>query len=201
MATASTKDTKASYLLDHSREADSPLPVFKGFSEILSENIFLLSTSLLFLLLSFGIWLFLKKKRPQDSKKQTLIETDPYDDALLAISDLQKQQSLLSAKPFVFKLSEILRIYIQRLFRLPAMELTGEEFMIEIASHSFFKNRYESLLRDFVDRGDHIKYSKEDTGSLEINELLASALHFVKDTHKKLIEEENQEKKDTTGDQ
>ena len=71
--------------------------------------------------------------------------------------------------------------------------------MVEIASHSFFKDRYEALLRDFVDRGDRIKYSRENTESLEINELLASALHFVKDTHAKLIEQENDEKQNSTG--
>tara|TARA_B100001093_G_scaffold226165_1_gene216738 strand:- start:1274 stop:1870 length:597 start_codon:yes stop_codon:yes gene_type:complete len=196
---ASSKGTNAPYLLDQSRLADTPLPVFKDFSEILSENAFLLLVIFAFLLLSFGIWLFLKKKKTNDSTEQILVETDPYEDALLAISSLQEKQKLLSAKPFVFKLSEILRIYIQRLFRLPAMELTGEEFMVEIASHSFFKDRYEALLRDFVDRGDRIKYSRENTGSLEINELLASALHFVKDTHAKLIEEENHQKQNSTG--
>lgn len=199
MATASTKGTNASYLLDQSRLGDSPLPVFKDFSEILSENVFLLLISFVFILLSFGIWIFLKKKKTNDSTEQMLVETDPYEDALHAISSLQKKQALLSAKSFVFKLSEILRIYIQRLFRLPAMELTGEEFMVEITSHSFFKDRYEALLRDFVDRGDRIKYSREDTGNLEINELLASALHFVKDTHARLIEKENHEKQNSTG--
>ena len=46
-------------------------------------------------------------------------------------------------------------------FGVPAMELTGEEFMSEIASHSFFHNRYEDLLREFVERGDLVKYSEE----------------------------------------
>ena len=68
------------------------------------------------------------------------------------------------------------------------MELTGEEFMREIASHSFFKNRYDKILQEFVDQGDRIKYSKENSADGQMNLLLETALHFVKDTHEKLEE-------------
>jgi hypothetical protein len=68
------------------------------------------------------------------------------------------------------------------------MELTGEEFMKEIASHSFFKNRYDQSLREFIDQGDQIKYSKEKTDDGQMTLLLDTALHFVKDTHAKMLE-------------
>ena len=71
------------------------------------------------------------------------------------------------------------------------MELTGEEFMREIASHTFFKNRYDKILQEFVDQGDRIKYSKENSEDGQMNLLLETALHFVKDTHKKLEEAKN----------
>ena len=73
-----------------------------------------------------------------------------------------KNEKIGDPKPFVFRLSEILRVYVERLFKLPAMELTGEEFMREIATHSFFKNRYESTLMEFIEQEDRIKYSKEE---------------------------------------
>jgi hypothetical protein len=98
----------------------------------------------------------------------------------------------LQPKPFVFRLSEILRVYVEKLFKVPAMELTSEEFMREIVSHSFFRNRYEELLREFMDRGDRVKYSTESMNREEMNLLLNTALHFVKDTHLKLEEEKEQ---------
>ena len=72
------------------------------------------------------------------------------------------------------------------------MELTSEEFMREIVSHSFFRNRYEDLLREFVERGDRVKYSKELMGQDEMNQLLNTALHIVEDTHMRLQEEKMQ---------
>jgi hypothetical protein len=73
---------------------------------------------------------------------------------------------------------------------MPAMELTGEEFIVEIASNPFFSRNYEDLLRDFVDQGDRVKYSKESTESSQINLLLDSALFFVKDTNKRIEDQE-----------
>ena len=61
--------------------------------------------------------------------------------------------------------------------------------MREIATHSFFKNRYESTLMEFIEQGDRIKYSKEEFSLTITEQLLELALHFVRDTHAKLLEE------------
>lgn len=178
-----------SYLLDPSVKSDNPLPVFKSVGEIVSENLTLIIIVLSCFLLSVIAWYFLKRKKDQSQVEQPSPPIDPYEDAIEAINELQSQRPRLLPKPFVFKLSEILRVYIERLFRFPAMELTGEEFMREIASHSFFKNRYEDSLREFVKIGDLIKYSEERTDGKEIDHLLESALHLVKDTYAKFEEE------------
>lgn len=179
------------YLLDSNREADLPIPIFKSFSQLIEENLFLIVLSIFIIItVLFFILLLRKKKNGESSEKESEI-IDPYEDALSNIQSLQDQKPVLSAKPFVFRLSEILRIYVERVFKVPAMELTGEEFMREIASHTFFKNRYDKILQEFVNQGDHIKYSKENSEDGQMNLLLDTALHFVKDTHKKLEEAKN----------
>lgn len=179
------------YLLDSNREADLPIPIFKSFSQLIEENLSLIVLSICTIIsVLFFILLLRKKKNGESSEKEPEI-IDPYKDALLNIQSLQDQKPILSAKPFVFRLSEILRIYVERVFKVPAMELTGEEFMREIASHTFFKNRYDKILQEFVNQGDRIKYSKEDSEDGQMNLLLETALHFVKDTHKKLEEAKN----------
>ena len=60
------------------------------------------------------------------------------------------------------------------------MELTGEEFMKEISSHSFFQNRFEDTLSEFIKRGDFIKYSDDHCTSQATDQLLEIALNFVK---------------------
>jgi cyanate lyase len=176
------------YLLDSKREEDLPIPIFKSFAQLIEENQLLIIVTISLIVSILILILFIKKRKKDESHDPKPEPTDPYEDALLNIKSLQNQNPSLPAKPFVFRLSEILRIYVERVFKVPAMELTGEEFMREIASHTFFQNRYDKILREFIEQGDRIKYSKEDSDSGQMNLLMETALHFVKDTHKKLEE-------------
>ena len=146
---------------------------------------------ILILITAFLIFFILRKKKKTGSTEEIQVPIVPYEDALNEIQGLQKQHPPLSPKPFVFRLSEILRIYVERVFKVPAMELTGEEFMREIASHSFFNDHYDQVLREFIDQGDRIKYSQEDGDNIQMKLLLETTLHFVKDTHVKLQESQN----------
>jgi hypothetical protein len=179
------------YLLDSNREEDLPIPIFKSFSQLIEENLSLVVLIICTIIAVLFLILLLRKKKNGESSEKEPEIIDPYKDALSNIQSLQDQKPILSAKPFVFRLSEILRIYVERVFKVPAMELTGEEFMREIASHNFFKNRYDKILQEFVNQGDRIKYSKENSEDGQMNLLLETALHFVKDTHKKLEEAKN----------
>jgi len=181
------------YLLDPTVESDGPLTIYKSFWQIILENYTWISIlSLAFIVIFCALYYI--RKRKKSSKAETIEESvDPYEEALQAIEELQGRKLQLEPKPFVFRLSEILRIYVQKRFQMPAMELTGEEFIVEIASNPFFSRNYEDLLRDFVDQGDHVKYSKEATETSQINLLLDSALFFVKDTNKR-IEDQKQAK-------
>ncbi len=179
-----------SYLLEPSREIDNAVPIFKSFSQLIKENLFPISTTLIFLVVMGLAYFLIRKKSRTGTIQEEPPPTDPYEDALQDIERLQSQQPPLSPKPYVFRLSEILRIYVERVFQVPAMELTGEEFMKEIASHTFFRNRYDKILQEFIDQGDQIKYSKESSDDGEMKQLLDTALHFVKDTHAKLSTEE-----------
>lgn len=184
------------YLLDPTVESEGPITIYKSFWQILSENytwISILSLALIIIVIVF----YLIRKRKKSSQNETIEESvDPYEEALLAIEELQGRKLKLEPKPFVFRLSEILRIYVQKRFQMPAMELTGEEFIVEIASNPFFSRNYEDLLRDFVDQGDRVKYSKEATETSQINLLLDSALFFVKDTNKRIEDHEKTKDED-----
>ena len=177
------------YWLDPEVQKDQPIPVFKPLTQILGENLLTLGLLSVALFCGLAIWLYLRKRKGAERDQLPEAPIDPYEEALANIDELQQSHPRLHPKPFVFRLSEILRVYVEKLFKVPAMELTSEEFMREIVSHSFFRNRYEDLLREFVDRGDRVKYSTESMNQEEMNLLLNTALHFVKDTHMKLEEE------------
>ena len=179
------------YLLDPNIQSEDTLEVYKSFGQIISENL----TWILIFFLVIGILLslaYLKNKKNKIHDLEPLEpQIGPYVEALEAIKELQAKKAHIRPKPFVFRLSEILRIYIQKRFNMPAMELTGEEFIIEIVSNPFFRGNYEELLRDFVNLGDRVKYSKETTETSQINLLLDSALYFVEDSHNRLKAQEN----------
>ena len=175
--------------LDPVVQKDQPIPVFKPLIQIIGENALLCGLVALFLCGGLLVWLYLRKRSASAVDEVIPPPIDPYQEALDHIAELQNRKPRLQPKPFVFRLSEILRVYVEKLFKVPAMELTSEEFMREIVSHSFFRNRYEDLLREFVDRGDRVKYSKEIMGQDEMNQLLNTALHIVMDSHKRLQEE------------
>lgn len=179
------------YLLDPRIQSEDTLDVYKSFWQILSENLTWIAISLL-ILISILLFIFLKRRNQNNNEIDDIeVQIDPYDEALQAIEELQAKKTNIQPKPFVFRLSEILRIYIQKRFKMPAMELTGEEFIIEILSNPFFSGNYEALLREFVSQGDRVKYSKETTENSQISLLLDSALYFVKDTNNRLKAEEN----------
>jgi hypothetical protein len=178
--------------LDPVLQKDKLIPLFKPLTQIISENAWSFGLLVLILFAAVLTWLYLRKRSSSSLEQVTPPAIDPYQEALDNITELQGRKPGLQPKPFVFRLSEILRVYVEKLFDVPAMELTSEEFMREIVSHSFFRNRYEDLLREFVDRGDRVKYSKELMGQDEMNQLLNTALHIVKDTHMRLQEEKIQ---------
>ena len=179
------------YLLDPRIQSEDTLDVYKSFWQILSENLTWIAISFL-ILISILLFIFLKRRNQNNNEIDDIeVQIDPYDEALQAIEELQAKKTNIQPKPFVFRLSEILRIYIQKRFKMPAMELTGEEFIIEILSNPFFSGNYEALLREFVSQGDRVKYSKETTENSQISLLLDSALYFVKDTNNRLKAEGN----------
>ena len=197
MKTFSQTNQNSSYLLDPNIQSEDTLEIYKSLWQIISENITWLTISLL-LIISIILFVYLKNIRKTVKITETVEELiDPYAEALMAIEELQAQKNLIQPKPFVFRLSEILRIYIQKKFNMPAMELTGEEFIVEVVSNPFFSGNYEELLREFVNLGDLVKYSKESTDTSQISLLLDSALYFVKDTHSRLKAQDNaQDKKE-----
>ena len=180
---------KKAYWLEPEVQKDQPIPVFKPLTQIIDENLLSIGFVTVALLCGLAFWLYLRKRKDAEQDQLPEPPIDPYQEALENIDELQQTHPRLQPKPFVFRLSEILRVYVEKLFKVPAMELTSEEFMREIVSHSFFRNRYEDLLREFVDRGDRVKYSTESMNQEEMDLLLNTALHFVKDTHLKLEEE------------
>jgi len=182
-----------SYLLDPNLQTDSPIPVFKTFTQVLGENLPVLAVLLLFTFLCLAYWFWSKRKKTIENPIASAVRIDPYQEAQDALSSLQKEKPKIEAKPFIFMLSQILRLYIEREFRLTALEQTSEEFIEAVSRHSFLKLHALQPVQEFATLGDLIKYSPEYNLSKELEELFYLAQHIVEHTHAELQKKKLQE--------
>ena len=188
-----TNSGPPSYLLDSDLQTDSPIPVFKPFTQVLWENLPVLAGLLFVTFLCFAYWFWRKRKKPIENSVALAPRIDPFQEAKDALSSLQKEKPKLEPKPYIFRLSQILRLYIEREFHLTALEQTSEEFIDAVGRHSFLKLHALQAVQEFASRGDLIKYSPECNLSKDLEELFNLAVHVVEHTHAELQKKKLQE--------
>ena len=167
------------YLLDLDLRSESTLPILKSVSEVLKENFWVLLACVFVSIICFLHYLLSKRKKAEEIVENKVIEIDPFEEAFEQMKLLAESSPRLAPKPFIFKLSEIIRLFIERQFKIPALEQTGEEFLRGIAKHSFLQQKFEKLLAEFVFKGDRIKYSSDSFLSGDLDDLLVTAQGFI----------------------
>jgi hypothetical protein len=186
------------YLLGLDLMTESPLPILKSISAVLKENFWVILACVFVSITCFLFYLLFKRKKAEEIIENKVIEIDPFEEAFKQIKLLAESSPRLAAKPFLFKLSEIIRLFIERQFKIPALEQTGEEFLREIAKHSFLQQKFEKLLSEFVFKGDRIKYPPDSFVSEDLDDLLATAQGFVEQVQQELNLLKVREKEDQT---
>ena len=83
---------------------------------------------------------------------------------------------------FCYRISGIVRGYIERRYEVLAMEMTTEEFLIATATDTRFGERATTELRRFSSACDLVKYARHEPASAEADALLQTAGDFVERT-------------------
>ena len=65
-------------------------------------------------------------------------------------------------KTFYFRLSAIMRYYIEERFGLRAPERTTEEFLAEISNADVFNTGQRNYLKSFLKASDIVKFAKHE---------------------------------------
>ena len=94
-------------------------------------------------------------------------------------------------KEYYFRLSGIVRQYIEDRFRYRAPEMTTEEFMESIKRSSEIRDDHRNLLKDFLSQSDMVKFAKYGPTPKETEESFELAERFVDQTRRR--EEEGEE--------
>lgn len=112
----------------------------------------------------------LKRPRPQQS---------PRDRALQELNGTRDELKTLTPYQFSIRVSDILRRYVTEQYQLPVTRQTSVEFLNALARTSSFSADEKSLLEDFLNRCDLIKFARYDATIEDSRLLLEEASRFV----------------------
>jgi hypothetical protein len=96
---------------------------------------------------------------------------------------LERMQSDVEKMPpyqFSIRVSDILRRYVTEQFNLPVTRQTSVEFLSGLTKASPFSKEEKSLLEDFLNRCDLIKFARYEATTVDSQLLLEEATRFVK---------------------
>jgi hypothetical protein len=128
----------------------------------------------LLLLIGLTTWL-IKRWRNRPVAVQT-----PRQRALDLLARVEIEIDKLTPYQFSIRVSDILRRYVTEQYQLPVTRQTSVEFLNAIAAASPFSADEQSLLGDFLNRCDLIKFARYDATREDSRLLLDEADRFVK---------------------
>lgn len=124
-------------------------------------------------LVGFIIW-WLKKRKPAMPPKL------PREIALEELEQIGAEIESIDPYQFSIGVSDILRRYVTNQYALPVTRQTSVEFLTALAKSSPFSANERSLLEDFLNRCDLIKFARYEATSADSQLLLEEATRFVK---------------------
>jgi hypothetical protein len=80
---------------------------------------------------------------------------------------------------FYFRISDILRHYIENRFELRAPELTTEEFLAELAKRPVLGEEQDRILRSFLAHCDLVKFARHEPANEEIQRTFDAVKNFI----------------------
>jgi hypothetical protein len=128
----------------------------------------------LLLLVGLTTWLIKRwRNRP------AVIKT-PRERALDLLARIETEIDKVTPYQFSIRVSDILRRYVTEQYQLPVTRQTSVEFLNALTASSPFSADDQTLLRDFLNRCDLIKFARYDATPEDSRLLLDEASRFVK---------------------
>ncbi|MBM2833250.1 MAG: hypothetical protein HW406_411 [Candidatus Brocadiaceae bacterium] len=131
------------------------------------------------------------KKRSKIQERQFVRRT-PQEIAYELLERLLKEDLIAKGlvREYYYRITNILRHYIEDRFGLLAPERTTEEFFTVMAHTNQLDDTHKMLIREFLERCDMVKYAKYGPSNLEIKETYDAAKRFIDETIERLKEKE-----------
>jgi len=117
---------------------------------------------------------WLKRRKPALPPKL------PREIALEELDRISAEIETMNPYQFSIRVSDILRRFVTHQYALPVTRQTSVEFLTALAKSSPFSANEKSLLEDFLNRCDLIKFARYEATSADSRLLLEEATRFVK---------------------
>ena len=125
-------------------------------------------------LVGLVVWFF--KRKPKSGQPPKL----PREIALAELDLIAGEIETTNPYLFSIRVSDILRRYVTNQYALPVTRQTSVEFLTTLAESSPFSPNEKSLLEDFLNRCDLIKFARYEATSADSQLLVEEATRFVK---------------------
>ncbi|HEV2842167.1 MAG TPA: DUF4381 family protein [Chthoniobacterales bacterium] len=119
-----------------------------------------------------GMWIGRRSQRPKP-------QPSPRERTLELLDRISREIETLSPYQFSIRVSDILRRYVTDEYQLPVTRQTSVEFLAALTKASPFSEDEKSLLEDFLNRCDLIKFARYDATTEDSRLLLEEATRFV----------------------
>jgi hypothetical protein len=107
----------------------------------------------------------------------------PHETALEELESIRAQYLQGSGvKEFYVGVSDCVRHYIERAFKLKAPEMTTEEFLESLRESPVLSPDQKSLLKGFMSACDMVKFAKYTPSSIEAEAVYTTAKNFIHET-------------------
>ena len=125
--------------------------------------------------------------RAMAHRRRVAAQRSAYDEAIAKLRELETRGAPDSdtADAWFVELSSIVRSYLEHRYDIRAPELTTEEFLLAAASAASLSSEHRSLLTQFLERCDRVKFAGYRPDAQESIDTLAAARAFVEDTRLK----------------
>jgi len=107
-------------------------------------------------------------------------QPSPRERTLELLDRISREIETLPPYQFSIRVSDVLRRYVTDQFQLPVTRQTSVEFLAALTKASPFSEDEKSLLEDFLNRCDLIKFARYDATTEDSRLLLEEATRFVK---------------------
>lgn len=138
-------------------------------------------------------WLITRFKKAQNKQEHIItIRRTPHEIAYELLERLLKEDLVSKGmiREYYYRLTNIVRHYIENRFGLLAPERTTEEFLAEMAHTDKLENKHKLLIQEFLEHCDMVKYAKYGPSKIEVQETYDIAKQLIDETAGCLEEKE-----------